>query len=478
MPPRQDNLSPIESNRNDGKGCGSHVTKEKIPKLLFSPPITPVKDTGSRVGLFSQLQLPPTISLPILNFIDMFAVSLVVPILFQHYKAAGVTSASQRELLSSFFSSSQIFGGLLLGYIADSGLLHRRTIILISFLGSAISYGLILHGTFLALVCSQVIVGLVKQTYTIVTTMIAKHTTKENRTKHMARLSASAKAAWIIGPSVGGFLFKNVDEKSPVILACVLFLLNSLLVVILIPVEEGRTVEPEGPSTSSLKRRRSSITEDVVSCFVSKQLASVIISLLIFTWVTRVTSNKSIASYYEDMYQIEPHQRGYLVSYQTALSFIVQSTLVAPFLAMIGGERKAVVLSIVVLATVTWMEIYVSLSIFLLLLCPASSVSTSLIGISLRSLVADVAQSDSLGSVFAAVDVLQSVAAFTTPFYRTLLFSFLGTNDNGAAMEGDPDPQSWVFASGIHWFLAACVIGFLLLSPGKRSHMEKQKKMM
>ena len=43
----------------------------------------------------------PAVSLPILVFIDMFAVALVVPLLFQYYKKAGVTSATQRELLSS-----------------------------------------------------------------------------------------------------------------------------------------------------------------------------------------------------------------------------------------------------------------------------------------------------------------------------------------------------------------------------------------
>jgi hypothetical protein len=53
----------------------------------------------------------PVVSLPILVFIDMFAVALVVPLLFQYYKRAGVTSATQRELLSSLFSGSQIVGG-------------------------------------------------------------------------------------------------------------------------------------------------------------------------------------------------------------------------------------------------------------------------------------------------------------------------------------------------------------------------------
>ena len=92
------------------------------------------------------INLPPTTSLPILVLIDMFAVSLMVPLLFQYYKAAGITSANQRELLSSLFSTAQIVGGLLMGVLSDAKLLQRRTILFLSFGGSAVSYALIVYG--------------------------------------------------------------------------------------------------------------------------------------------------------------------------------------------------------------------------------------------------------------------------------------------------------------------------------------------
>ena len=132
--------------------------------------------------------LPPlTICLPLLNLIDMMAVALVVPLLVQYYKAAGVTSASQREMLSSLFSSSQILGGLLWGALSDSGLLRRRSLLLISFAGSALSYLMIVHGAFATLVVSRVLVGFVKQTVTVTTSMLTQCTTKETRAAHMGR---------------------------------------------------------------------------------------------------------------------------------------------------------------------------------------------------------------------------------------------------------------------------------------------------
>lgn len=56
-----------------------------------------------------------------LVLIDTFAVSLVVSLLFQYYKAAGVTTANQRELLSSLFSSAQNVEGLRMGVVTNAG---------------------------------------------------------------------------------------------------------------------------------------------------------------------------------------------------------------------------------------------------------------------------------------------------------------------------------------------------------------------
>lgn len=170
-----------------------------------------VSNGNSRQRMTSQLPkgiFSPTIALPILVFVDMFAVALVVPLLFQYYKLAGVTSATQRELLSSVFSVSQIGGGLLLGGLTDARILTRKTLLFMSFGGSAISYLMITYGGFTALILSRVLVGMVKQTMTVSTSMLSQCTTEDNRAKYMGRLESSMTAAWILGPSAGGMLFK------------------------------------------------------------------------------------------------------------------------------------------------------------------------------------------------------------------------------------------------------------------------------
>lgn len=135
----------------------------------------------------NQLLIHPTISLPILNMLDMLSVSLVVPLLNQYFLDAGVSSASQRELLSSLYSSSQIVGGFLIGGLLDTGSLSRQHCLFLSFLGSSLSYALIVYGGMRGLIISRIVVGLIKQTSTISTSMISTYSTQKDRSIYMGR---------------------------------------------------------------------------------------------------------------------------------------------------------------------------------------------------------------------------------------------------------------------------------------------------
>ena len=427
----------------------------------------------------SRLRIPPpTTSLPVLVFIDMFAVALVVPLLFQYYRRAGITSAKQRELLASVFSFSQIIGGLVLGALNDAKILSRKTILFLSFGGSAVAYAAMIYGGFKLLIFSRVLVGLVKQTMTISTSILTKCTTEKNRAKFMGRLESSATAAWIIGPSVGALLFKHFDHKAPALFASALFLVNIILAAILVHDKEDERIvedednEDENKPTSNYnkKARTKSLWANLKSCFSSKKLGSVIAAILIHSWVTRATSFSTMGSYYEDMYGVEPHHRGYIQSYHRVLGFIVQSLLVGPILARMGGERMAICISSLLLSVATLCEIRQSLPLHILLLSPAISISMTMIHVSLRSLLTRVAPDNSIFSVFAALDVLKNATAVTVPFYRTFLFQLLGGSRgrSGPAMEGDPEPVAWVLTSGLHWIVASIAM-ILFLWPGRKA---------
>ena len=130
------------------------------------------------------------------------------------------------------------------------------------------------------------------------------------------------------------------------------------------------------------------------------------------------------------------------------------------------------------MAIATFWEVQQSLPIFLIVLAPMISISTTMIQISMKSLSTTVAPPQSIFSVFAVLDVLQNIAAVSVPFYRAALFQVLAgggsssnssarttkttTTTSSAGMEGDPDPVSWVASSGIHWVLTAVAMTYLL----------------
>lgn len=136
----------------------------------------------------SFLEVPYTSLLPLLVMLDMIGVSLVVPLLHsQYFQMAGITSAVQREWLSSVFSASQIVGGLVIGALSDSQVVSRHTILMISFMGSAFAYAMIIQGGLAAILISRITVGLVKQTMTVTSSMMAHATHENERSTHVGR---------------------------------------------------------------------------------------------------------------------------------------------------------------------------------------------------------------------------------------------------------------------------------------------------
>ncbi len=473
MPPRESLLN--------GSPSDSGVTKggEKEIKEAKEQEENDWRDTD-------KYPVHPTTSLLLLNLLDMFSVALVVPLLNQYYKDAGVSNASTRELLSSLFSTSQIVGAVIMAYLSDSGILSRKRVLYVSFLGSALSYSLIVAGDIRGLIVSRIVVGTVKQTSTTSTSMLATYTTLQDRTRYMGRLSASATVAFILGPSVGAYLFKNVDKRAPAVLAASLFVFNFFLAYILLPDEEkittNKSAEKQVDADDDVHvpkkaNKFSSFTKNLKTCFTSRELSSVVLSTLLYGFIQRATSYASMASYYEEMFGIEPHQRGYLSSYQSGLSFLFQTFFIQYALQYLGGEFRAACVAAGAIAMATTLELSSNFHVFVCIICPIISASNSLLRLSLRSLLTQVAPKETLGSVLAAMDVMQNACSVSVPFYRTMLFHGMASYEtattlgvesdineaSSSVMKGDPCPKMWLKSSLIHWAFAAVIMSRLLL---------------
>jgi hypothetical protein len=247
-------------------------------------------------------------------------------------------------------------------------------------------------------------------------------------------------------------------------------------------IEEDTRISPKTNSKQEddgeHKTRGGDFWMNLKRCFSSQALGSVIAATLLVSWVNGATSYSSMGSYYEDMYDLETHQRGYIQSYQQVLGFIAQTTMIGPILSKTGGERQAVCWSALLLAVATFLEMRRSISFFLIALCPAVSFSVTMMNVGLQCLLTRVAPEDSIFSVFAALDVLQNASDVTVPFYRTFLFRVLGggsEEQHASGMTGDPDPMHWVVSSGVHWIVATLILTYLL-RPDRPNHRQGSLK--
>lgn len=425
--------------------------------------------------------------LPWLVFADMLSVSLVVPLLHQYYRAAGVVDAAKRELLSSVFSTSQIVGGIALGALSDAGALSRKGTLSLSFAGSALSYGVVGLAASTsswfgdaryrvgALVASRVLVGLVKQTATASTALTTEHASPDHRARELGRLKAFSTAAWIAGPSLGAVLHARVGPAAPAFFASALFAVNLAAATALLPGDDARDRTTTSISSLSEHRRRrrrrlsrfSSFSSNLRACFSSSALAAAVVSNVLFAWVDRATSTASMVAHHEILHGLPAGARGHLASWRQALAFLAQSVALTPALLAFGGERRAVVVATACLGAAALLEARASTATYLLVVAPLSVASRALADTSSRSLVAGAAPRGGLGSVLAALDVAHNAAAVTVPFYRTTLFASLRrrtTDDDDDG--GDPDPTRWLLSSAAHWFAASVLVASLLLTRG------------
>jgi len=159
-------------------------------------------------------------------FMDFLAVAIVIPLMQSYFKEANIDTKLY-AYISSTYMISQLIGTLLSGYWVDK--LNKRTILLLSFLSSCISYLMIIIGfqyqNGYIMLISRVIVGLFKQTYTVSTTIIA-HEHKDNEkmmTKELGHLSAIMTTAFIVS---------NLS---------IMILINIIIIIIMIVIYIGRS---------------------------------------------------------------------------------------------------------------------------------------------------------------------------------------------------------------------------------------------
>ncbi|CAN0070555.1 unnamed protein product [Scytosiphon promiscuus] len=454
---------------DDGNGA-CIVSEEETPML--KDPVKLSTPVEFKAGYTRRL-LPIKDAVKLLLLIDFVSVATIMPLLSSYFKDLNI-SPEQYGLMSSVYSLSQIVGGLVLGALSDR-IMSRRSVLLLSFLGSALSYGAIgLSSSLSMLVAGRVVVGLVKQTMTISTAIVSEHTAKEHRSAELSKLTAAMTFAFMVGPAFGSFLYKR-NKKLPPLVSCSLFLLNAVLALILLPPGNskgaGREVasaaaaavssaakkksddvvegDDDGMSTaggaapggsgegqggkreeesSSSPPSRGRFVENFRKACSSRPVLQILAAKLGYGFLMRALGSQNFVGYFEERFNIESGSLGFMSSYRACLSFVVQLYVVGRLVSW-KSETSLVAASLGAITLTNLAEgtpAVFDFRAYLILLVPLSTVANSALQACLQSILTQRIPLEDLGAALGVLNVLSSASGVLAPLYGGEIIGYLG----------------------------------------------------
>lgn len=308
---------------------------------------------------------------------DLFGVSMIIPLLSHHVKSLGA-SPIVAGIVGSTYGMLQLFSSTFIGSWSD--VVGRRCSLLTCLLLSAFGYSLLGMSTNIALfVLARIPAGLFKHSLSICRALLSDLVSEAERPLVMGHFSGASSVGFILGPVVGGYLTEHEDGFyfSSFICAAI-FLVNAGLVWIL-PWNEilNRRLD----ANSNTKNNKSydvknssngkhhgwppptkpfSFADSLCRNWIDvayRQLASVgaqirtvassnmwdlfLVRLLMALAIILYHSNFSLAM--EERFNLKPKVTGYLISYSSLLGAL-SGVLIGPMTRLYSGDMSALLL--------------------------------------------------------------------------------------------------------------------------------------
>jgi hypothetical protein len=367
--------------------------------------------------------------------------------------------------IASLYYLSQVVGGAVIGVLSD--IVPRRDVLILSFLGSAISYYIVGHApTLWLLFASRAIVGLVKHTMTISSALVTEGGDEGGRAANIGRIHAYSTLAFIIGPSIGSLLYKE-HPSYPCLVSTALFVGNAALCYTVIPrkkysrldrtygTNSGEDDSKDGTMTGTRGKRGKSVAEwfrDIRSSVTSLRDRGMFIHLtgiLSIVFIDRAMSINNMLSYLEIRYNIPAYQIGFVASVTSVFGFVAQYALVDKAVKFFGSEQRAITSCLFLVAIVSYGEYFCSsIYDYVYFIVPVTTICSNIILTCNRSSISKLVSSDHVGKLLSMLNILDAVAGVAAPVYGAELFSRTGYLGRAPA-------------ASLHYFLLAVLISRL-----------------
>jgi MFS family permease len=279
----------------------------------------------------------PLLPIFLIVLVDVFGLTLVIPLLAIYAEHFGATPF-QATLLVSTYAVCQLVSGPILGSLSDKH--GRKPVLIVSQLGTFLGFLLMARADALWLIfVARVIDGLTAGNLTTAQAYISDNTPPEHRSKSFALIGIAFGVGFFIGPSITGMLVVY-GLSAPIYLAAGLSMTSILCTTFLLPggvppqAHAGADAGPGG------RRMNPFAPSHYASYFARPVLGGLFLQFFCFIFAFS-TFTSGFALFAERRFTwhdhpFGPREIGYLFSYVGFLGIIIQGGLMGRIVKRFG----------------------------------------------------------------------------------------------------------------------------------------------
>jgi len=283
---------------------------------------------------------------------------------------------------------------------------------------------------------SRVVVGLVKQSMTVSTSLLADlPMDKSSRTRAMGKLQGGVTAGFILGPILGSFTYSR-NPSVPPILASMSFLLAAIICAKVLPPDEplhnynhpvpaAADRSKDSPwGLRSIRRGFAVLRRNLQESFSDLDTMNCVVVKLAYFFIIHSLTPTNYIGHLEVRYGLKRHQLGYLSSYRAALSFLTQTFLITFVSRQPHFSEEATARACTVAMVIT--KLLEGLNrdkwVYLMVNTPMVVITFSIFDVTLKGLHAHTIPKGHTGAAMGSLAVLQSVMGIVAPLYGGEIF--------------------------------------------------------
>ena len=342
--------------------------------------------------------------------VNLIGFGIIIPLLPFYAETFGASPLTIGLLFASF-SMAQLVASPLLGAWSDRW--GRRPILMISLIGTVISFVMLALAQSLAMLfAARIVDGLSGGNITTARAYIGDITTEENRAKSFGVLGAAFGLGFIIGPALGA-LFAHISYAAPIWAAAGITVLAAVFAWFWLPETVHRVDASAGSPWAALRE------------LSGRPALRRLFAIDFLYWGSFAVYQTTFALFGARRFGFDATHTGYLLAAFGFLGVIVQLATVGPVVARLG-ERRTLIAGLV-FAAIGWggSALTHSLPLFIAMLVPGA-IGIGLCNPSLVSLVSRAGGRHEQGRVQGAAGALESLGRSIGPVWGNGVLQYLG----------------------------------------------------